>query len=238
MGDGPLDDLLRDVARYDAAITPPASLEERTMTAFATWHATAASAPAAIPAATIRPARIPHAATRRWPWTLAVAVGLAASILAAVVLPRRPDAGRNRPVKPTAAALADAVAPAGAAALATGGMRGRDGGSAPIATMPQASRAAMPLDPRRPKPRPRPRPSTPLRPVETWRFTPLMPDVGDDRLESFHLSRVQVPRRVLVDLGVLAGGRQDDETIDADVMFGEDGTARAIRLVPAARRIP
>jgi hypothetical protein len=77
-----------------------------------------------------------------------------------------------------------------------------------------------------------------MRHVETLRFTPLGPDVADDLLESFHLSRVQVPRRVLVDLGVLAEGRQGDEPIDADVMFGEDGMARAIRLMPAARRIP
>ena len=74
--------------------------------------------------------------------------------------------------------------------------------------------------------------------AESMRFIPLGPDLEYGLPGSFQLVRVRVPRDVLVDLGVLIDGRRSREPVQADVVFGEDGLAKAIRLAPVSRRIP
>ena len=56
------------------------------------------------------------------------------------------------------------------------------------------------------------------------------------RDEAFADMRGQV--EALVDLGLLMDGHRGGGPVQADVVFGEDGLARAIRLAPVSRRIP
>jgi hypothetical protein len=76
--------------------------------------------------------------------------------------------------------------------------------------------------------------------VDIVSFLPLGPDVERELSGSFQLARVRVSRDVLADLGLLVDGHRGGEPVQADVVFGEDGLARAIRLTPLARtgRIP
>jgi len=61
-------------------------------------------------------------------------------------------------------------------------------------------------------------------------FMPLSPDAHQDLVGSFQVARVLLPREVLADLGVVLDANRVGEPIQADVVFGEDGLARAIRL--------
>ena len=61
-------------------------------------------------------------------------------------------------------------------------------------------------------------------------FVPLSPDARQDLLGSFQVARVLLPREALADLGVVLDANRVGEPIQADVVFGEDGLARAIRL--------
>lgn len=242
MDDRQLNEWLRELARLDAGIEPPSSLERRTLAAFNDWQATANVVPAS------RRRWIPPTwSTRdRTPWTLgtktAAALSVAAAIVAVVALSQRPGDGRD-------------VGTMSRSPVVTRQMLALPGPSISADPAPTAGQVEATVPPgsvqlarerraRATRPAGRRAPPAP-RVADTVRFTrlgPDMPHMGADRFEPFHLSRVQVPRRVLldlgIDLGVLAEGRQGDETIDADVMFGEDGRAKAIRLTPAARRIP
>jgi len=61
-------------------------------------------------------------------------------------------------------------------------------------------------------------------------FVPLVPIAAGELSGSFQIVRVQMPRAAL---GALAGsveaGRADDP-VEADLLLGEDGMARAIRV--------
>ena len=75
--------------------------------------------------------------------------------------------------------------------------------------------------------------------AETLRFVTLAPDAERALASAFQLSRVRIPRRVLIDLGVLDEthrAENPDAAVDADVAFGEDGQAKAIRLTPVGHR--
>jgi len=61
-------------------------------------------------------------------------------------------------------------------------------------------------------------------------FIPLFPEARQDLLGSFQVARVLLPREVLADLGVVPDASRVGGPIQADVVFGEDGLARAIRL--------
>lgn len=74
--------------------------------------------------------------------------------------------------------------------------------------------------------------------VESARFIQLGPDLEYGLPGSFQLARVRVPRDVLVDLGLLIDAHRGGEPVQADVVFGEDGLAKAIRLAPVSRRMP
>ena len=67
-------------------------------------------------------------------------------------------------------------------------------------------------------------------PGEIVSFMPLFPDAHQDLMGSFQIARVLLPREVLADLGVVLDANRVGEPIQADVVFGEDGLARAIRL--------
>jgi len=67
-------------------------------------------------------------------------------------------------------------------------------------------------------------------PGEIVSFMPLSPDARQDLLGSFQVARVLLPREVLADLGVVLDANRVGEPMQVDVVFGEDGLARAIRL--------
>jgi hypothetical protein len=59
-------------------------------------------------------------------------------------------------------------------------------------------------------------------------FVPLMPMTGHELRGSFQIVRVQMPR---ASLGALASPLEHpDGLVEADVLLGEDGMARAIRI--------
>jgi hypothetical protein len=66
-------------------------------------------------------------------------------------------------------------------------------------------------------------------------FYPIAPD-AHQMLRSYTVARVSLPREVLGNLGLVPDVSRVGGPIEADVVFGEDGLARAIRLVPDARR--
>ena len=67
-------------------------------------------------------------------------------------------------------------------------------------------------------------------PSEIVSYMALSPEAHQDLLGSFQVARVLLPREVLADLGVVLDGSRVGGPIQADVVFGEDGLARAIRL--------
>jgi hypothetical protein len=131
--------------------------------------------------------------------------------------------------------------------------RGPTAGSVPVApaearaqpTVAQASApaATSPAVPPRPiaiaRPELEKRPQRAAPPSEIMSFVSLSPDVRQDLLGSFQIARVLLPREALADLGVVLDANRVGEPIQADVVFGEDGLARAIRLAPQdTRRSP
>jgi hypothetical protein len=61
-------------------------------------------------------------------------------------------------------------------------------------------------------------------------FVPLMPMTSDELSGSFQIVRGQVPRAALGALAAAAGVNRGDDPVEADVLLGEDGMARAIRV--------
>lgn len=70
-------------------------------------------------------------------------------------------------------------------------------------------------------------------------FIPLADGLASLPMESGQLMRVRLPRAALVWAGLPVDGERLGESIQADVVFGEDGIARAIRFVnhPAGKTI-
>ncbi len=65
----------------------------------------------------------------------------------------------------------------------------------------------------------------------TTEFIPLMQDAGFSQSEGVHLVRVELPRSALSSFGIPVNAEQSGGRVKADVLLGEDGTARAIRFV-------
>jgi hypothetical protein len=65
----------------------------------------------------------------------------------------------------------------------------------------------------------------------TTEFIPLMQDAGFAQSEGVHLVRVELPRSALSSFGIPVNAEQSGGRVKADVLLGEDGTARAIRFV-------
>jgi hypothetical protein len=62
-------------------------------------------------------------------------------------------------------------------------------------------------------------------------YLPLTYLAGATAMESGTIVRVELSRSALISLGVPVGPDYSDETLKADVVVGDDGVARAIRLV-------
>ena len=73
-------------------------------------------------------------------------------------------------------------------------------------------------------------------PLEAVGFYPIGPDAYQALNGPFRVARVRLPREVLADLGVVLDVNRVGGPVQADVVFGEDGLARAIRLVPVTGR--
>jgi hypothetical protein len=230
-----LADWLQELARADRDAGPHPDLEARTLAA---WDDARARRTASPPA----PSR---GQPRLQGWAVAVVAAVAASLLGAVAIPWQ---------------TADGPVPSGSDKRAVANASARDA-RAQAATAPIASASPVRDEAVRPRPRrgapavhrarrePPPKRVTEPGPanagsepgtVETANFLPLGPDVERELGGSFQLARVRVSRDVLVDLGLLVDGHRGGEPVQADVVFGEDGLARAIRLTPVARsgRIP
>jgi hypothetical protein len=73
------------------------------------------------------------------------------------------------------------------------------------------------------------------KPLETESVTEFIPLVGGapgaTPLESGQLVRVQLPRAALAPLGLPLNAERGNEPVQADVLLGNDGLARAIRFV-------
>lgn len=65
----------------------------------------------------------------------------------------------------------------------------------------------------------------------TTEYVPLTYMAFADDTNSGHVVRVQMPRAALLTLGVSIGAELSAELVKADVIVGDDGLARAIRLV-------
>jgi hypothetical protein len=65
----------------------------------------------------------------------------------------------------------------------------------------------------------------------TTEFIPLVQDGGFAQSEGMHLVRVELPRSALSSFGIPVNAEQSGGRVKADVLLGEDGTARAIRFV-------
>ena len=65
----------------------------------------------------------------------------------------------------------------------------------------------------------------------TTEFIALVQDAGFSQSEGTHLVRVELPRSALSSFGIPVNAEQSGGRVKADVLLGEDGTARAIRFV-------
>lgn len=61
--------------------------------------------------------------------------------------------------------------------------------------------------------------------------TEFIPLAGFTQSEGVHLVRVELPRSALTSFGIPVNAERAGERVKADVLLGEDGTARAIRFV-------
>ncbi|HEX8098425.1 MAG TPA: hypothetical protein VF507_10325 [Pyrinomonadaceae bacterium] len=62
-------------------------------------------------------------------------------------------------------------------------------------------------------------------------FMPLTYDGASLPMDSGHMVRVEVPRSALASMGLPVNIERSNETVKADVLYGEDGIARAIRFI-------
>lgn len=67
-------------------------------------------------------------------------------------------------------------------------------------------------------------------PAEEEGFIPLPNVEGIGANEAVNLVRMEIPRATLIALGVEVGGEAVDEAVEADVILGADGVARAVRV--------
>ncbi len=67
------------------------------------------------------------------------------------------------------------------------------------------------------------------------RFFPLAPGVDLSAAENAPRLRVRLPRTVLASFGLPVSTERLDEPVEADIVVGEDGIARAIRFVRPLR---
>jgi len=165
--------------------------------------------------ATARAARIRR--RRRTPgWLVSCAGALAAAMLLLALVHRSsrapiavgaPAADPEVRAQPTAAEVPPAVAP--------------------LPMVGPRPSAIVPVEPEK-------RPRRAETASEIVSFIPLSLEARQDLLGSFQVARVLLPRELLADLGVVPDASRVGGPIEADVVFGEDGLARAIRLADQA----
>jgi hypothetical protein len=90
---------------------------------------------------------------------------------------------------------------------------------------------SVPLVAKRVKRAPRPRVAAKPQEEVTTEFLPLDDTLHMAPIESGQVLRVQVPRATLVRFGLSVNQERMMEPIKADVVFAQDGIARAIRFV-------
>jgi len=213
-----LSDLLRDIAREDAHVDA-AHLEARVMSAFAR------SIP---PSFGATPPSFGGTGVRRW----AIAAAVAAAVLVPAVFWLRPgvpvekvqlkvDATEEVVGQASTGRLARANGPTKANGPAKAGQYvHRIAKSTPIgAPIVQSPIAQSPIAP-----------IAPIAPTTQSldEFVPLMPMTEQELTGPFQLVRVQMPR---ASLGALRSPLEHpNELVEADVLLGQDGMARAIRV--------
>lgn len=127
-----------------------------------------------------------------------------------------------------------AVKIAAAAVLSLGSIAGLAGVWRGLTRAPEtlAVEAPLPSPPTIAVARPQPRPLVRLKPVlreVVTEFYPLMD--APPPFERGEVVRVSLPASALERAGFLVAGAGPDDKIPADVLFGEEGLARAIRFV-------
>jgi hypothetical protein len=145
-----------------------------------------------------------------------------------------------------AAAAAVALA-AGGAAWFSSVTRSSPGGAEPVtrasvepppATMPTSARAETPAPTQTPTPTvtraKRPRPAPQVRYAEATGFVALPNAVGLPDFESGQIIRMEIPLTSLPTYGIEILPDARDRQVEADLLVGQDGQARAIRLVSDA----
>jgi hypothetical protein len=205
-----LADLLNEIAGEDVSIEAPREIEHRVM---AYWDA-----------------RGRHRNNRSTYW---VAAALAAGLLVALALPR--SQGRApKPLGLSSPPVSEAISPPPVPAI--------ERAATPRETDPGPAEAAA-LEPSR-APRATPRVAgafsgagkrridaaitEPRR--EVLNFVPLVPFAEQEPIGSFQLVRIRLSRTALRDFGVAWDLNQEADSVQADVLLGEDGLARAIRV--------
>lgn len=205
----------------DQALASP-RLKQSLRAAFDAWHsatAPAATAPAATASAATAPVApvidFPTAVPRRWArWTLAAAAGLIALLAVGVLLSARRE-GSVAPATPIARET-PVVAPT--PSLTTeGAQTGAQVANAPRRRAVRASRSSRAASTRVSE--------------ETTAFIPLTYLGGASPSDGGLIVRVEVPRTTLLSLGLPLNLDRREELIKADLLVGDDGIARAIRLV-------
>jgi hypothetical protein len=231
-------DLLRDIAREDASLDAP-HLESRVMEAFAEVRlkpdATSGTNVVSGFSGTITSAESSFLAgpeNRTRPAFATVTILVAAAAILALVVAASLNRPGPQPVAPVARSTAapsppsqtEVVLPAANSPKPT--TRAPKVVPAPAVSVPVNAEAVEP-------PAQVPEPAASESPAE---FVPLLPLTAQDLTGTFQLVRVQMPR---ASLGPLRSPlERPDELVEADVLLGEDGRARAIRISAAGSIYP
>jgi hypothetical protein len=201
-----LNALLREVAHEDAQLDG-AALEERVMIAWDECHGATAA---------------PHTTTHSRVWVIG---GIAAAVVIALAVPRMPMAERTPVADPTPVAdlapRADRtprVDPPRRADLTSRADRkvGATDAAVVAPTLKSARSEALSRATRAES--------------DTITFVPLGPMAAEDLSGSFQIVHVQIPRASLGALAPTLDMSRASELIETDVLLGEDGMARAIRV--------
>jgi hypothetical protein len=197
-----LSELLRSIAAEDATVTPPARLEAEVM---ARWEAQRRVGSPRLGAGHEHRRSRRMAAAIGW-----LGVAAAAAWLVTVVVPRPGRVAVDAPRVPARSTSVAEPSP-------------RDAVAQPVQ---EDERQTAPAVQRRASARAASR----ERQAQAVSFVPLVPMTEHELTGSFQLVRVRLPRSALAGLGVALEPEGVTDPVPADVLLGEDGMARAIRI--------
>ena len=187
----------------------PAAMEQRLLAAFATQEGH-------------EPAVVNRPSSNRWRYVLASAAVMTLAVWgireASRQEPQRPPTS-ERPVKAGAPVAAENSV---AAASADGGVKAQEFPKSP-ADKPKSHRPANP-QPANPQPA-NPRPATPVE------FVRIPSAIGLPELESGTVLRMELPLTSLPEYGLDIAPDAVRTSVEADILVGQDGQPRAIRLI-------